>query len=490
MSDRPVIYEVNLRPEPAIAAEFDVWLRKHVRDMLALPGFLEAAISTRVDGDEPEPTRTVQYRLLDRAALDRYLEEHAPRMRAEGIDAFGDRFTADRRILESAEQLRAQPKTDGICSNCEAELHGQYCASCGQRSRRRMITVWELVREASDLLTSLDSRLWRTLGLLMFRPGSLTRNYLEGRRARYVAPLRLFIAASVIFFFTAAVTADLDVSDRGLSVTIDPDTSVSVSDDGDGVTAAPDSDDGDGITAAPDSGDGSGITNAPGDRAEGAAEDSQAAPETSPESPVIGNGTTPEQQETGQAGDAPDAGPAAAEGDGFDCDSADLEINLSGPAWLENYFTEARIRATCHKIVDDRGASLAGALMENIPVMMFIFLPFMAGVMKLVYPLSGRYYVEHLLFLVHYHSFFYLLTTAALVTGWLGGRWIMPEWPGALMTAVAFIYPPIYLYKAMRKVYGQSRWVTTVKYALLFIAYFVFLVLTFLGTLMITALTL
>ena len=110
--------------------------------------------------------------------------------------------------------------------------------------------------------------------------------------------------------------------------------------------------------------------------------------------------------------------------------------------------------------------------------------------MKLVYPLSGRYYVEHLLFLVHYHSFFYLLTTATLIVGWLGGRWIVPEWPGDLMTVIAFVYPPVYLFKAMRKVYGQSRLVTAVKYALLVIAYLVFLLVTFLGTLAITALTL
>jgi hypothetical protein len=342
-----------------------------------------------------------------------------------------------------------------------------------------MITVWELIREASDVLTSLDSRLWRTLGLLLFRPGTLTRNYLEGRRARYVAPLRLFIAASVIFFFTAAVTSDLDVSDRGVNIRIDPDASESVSGDGDRTADGPGGRD-----------ESVGTAGAPASRAETAVADGQAPPETSPDRPAIDRATAPEPQAPAPAGDVPDTEPVAAENDGFDCDSADLEINLSGPAWLKNYFTEARIRATCHKIVDDRGASLAGALMENIPVMMFIFLPFMAGVMKLVYLLSGRYYVEHLLFLVHYHSFFYLLTTATLVTGWLGGRWIMPEWPGALMTVVALVYPPIYLYKAMRKVYGQGRWLTAVKYILLFVAYFAFLVLTFLGTLMITALTL
>jgi hypothetical protein len=387
-------------------------------------------------------------------------------MRAEGIEAFGDRFTADRRILESAEQLRAQPKSEGICSNCEADLHGQYCASCGQRSRRRMITVWELVREASDVLTSLDSRLWRTLGLLMFRPGTLTRNYLEGRRARYVAPLRLFIAASVIFFFTAALTADFNAGSDGINITIDPDTGSAA----DGADIE--------VVADPEAGGPSGSAEAPAASAGDASEEGSAvSPEAAPE---------PAGETGASAGEEASGG---GEG-GFDCDSADLEFNVSGPAWLESYLTEERIRATCHKVVDDRGATLAGALMDNIPVMMFVFLPFMAGVMKLVYPLSGRYYVEHLLFLVHYHSFFYLLTTATLIAGWAGGRWIVPEWPGDLMTVVAIAYPPVYLYKAMRKVYGQSRLVTAVKYALLFIAYLGSLVATFLGTLMITALTL
>ncbi len=328
-----------------------------------------------------------------------------------------------------------------------------------------MITVWELVREASEVLTSLDSRLWRTLALLMFRPGALTWNYLEGRRARYVAPLRLFIAASVIFFFTAAVTADFSATDEGLQITLDPESGEMA---GEGAAGT--------VTGE----------NAPGESpvtdARPAAGGETGAPETeSPTDPAAAPDDAGVPQEEANADNG---------GNGFDCDSADLEVNLSGPEWLKKYLTEARIRATCHKIVDDRGASLAGALMENIPVMMFVFLPFMAGVMKLVYPLSGRYYVEHLLFLVHYHSFFYLLTTAVMVTGWLGGRWIMPEWPGSLLTVVALVYPPVYLYRAMRKVYGQSRLVTAIKYILLFVAYFVFLVVTFLGTLTITALTL
>ncbi|MEZ5998640.1 MAG: DUF3667 domain-containing protein [Hyphomonas sp.] len=49
---------------------------------------------------------------------------------------------------------------------------------------------------------ALDSRLWRSIPLLLFRPGRLTRNYLDGKRARYVPPFRLFLLSSVLFFLT------------------------------------------------------------------------------------------------------------------------------------------------------------------------------------------------------------------------------------------------------------------------------------------------
>jgi hypothetical protein len=147
--------------------------------------------------------RIVRYELKDRAALDRYLAEFAPRMRAEALARFGDRFRATRRIVlegRDAALTDARP-----CPNCGELLWGQYCASCGQRARVRMITFWELLKDAGDLLASLDSRLWRTLGLLLFRPGRLTLDYLQGRRARFVPPVRLFIASSIVFFFIATL---------------------------------------------------------------------------------------------------------------------------------------------------------------------------------------------------------------------------------------------------------------------------------------------
>ena len=96
-----VLYEVTLRVEPAIADDYRRWLHEHMREMLALPGFVDARLS-EVSDPAPGDEATVfccHYRLQDAAALDAYLREHAPRMRAEGVGRFGTRFSAQRRVM-------------------------------------------------------------------------------------------------------------------------------------------------------------------------------------------------------------------------------------------------------------------------------------------------------------------------------------------------------------------------------------------------------
>ncbi len=61
-------------------------------------------------------------------------------------------------------------------------------------------TVRELMRDAAGHLVAFDSRLWRTLYYLMFRPGMLTVEYLRGRRKRYVRPARLFFVMAILLF--------------------------------------------------------------------------------------------------------------------------------------------------------------------------------------------------------------------------------------------------------------------------------------------------
>jgi hypothetical protein len=92
------------------------------------------------------------------------------------------------------------PEQGEWCRNCDTKLVGPYCAACGQRADEYSVSLAVLARDAADEYLSFDSRLFRTLVALVFRPGYLTRQYLVGRRARYVRPLRLYIVASLLFF--------------------------------------------------------------------------------------------------------------------------------------------------------------------------------------------------------------------------------------------------------------------------------------------------
>lgn len=100
---KSVIYEVNIEVDAAAHDEYRVWLRDHIAEILALPGFKGAKVFEVL---EPPPSAgriglSVQYALQDRAALDDYLRDHAPRLRADGMARFGDRFQANRRVLRA-----------------------------------------------------------------------------------------------------------------------------------------------------------------------------------------------------------------------------------------------------------------------------------------------------------------------------------------------------------------------------------------------------
>lgn len=96
-----LVYEVNIEVDEAIRGEYLAWLQAHVREIRALPGFTRAHAFEIQDS----PARAgacafcVQYLLVDQAALDAYLRDHAPRLRADGMQRFGGRMRASRRVL-------------------------------------------------------------------------------------------------------------------------------------------------------------------------------------------------------------------------------------------------------------------------------------------------------------------------------------------------------------------------------------------------------
>ncbi len=99
----------------------------------------------------------------------------------------------------------------GRCKNCHGLLAGRYCANCGQRADVHVPSTRELLHEALEGLTHSDSRLWRTLLLLWFRPGALTEEFLAGRRAISLPPFRLYLIISVTFFLIVSASPSSDV---------------------------------------------------------------------------------------------------------------------------------------------------------------------------------------------------------------------------------------------------------------------------------------
>jgi hypothetical protein len=90
------------------------------------------------------------------------------------------------------------------CLNCGAALAGPFCAECGQRVLPPHPTVRELVGDAIAEFSGWDGKLANTLRLLLRRPGELTRQWLEGRRALFISPLRLYLTTSVVYFLITA----------------------------------------------------------------------------------------------------------------------------------------------------------------------------------------------------------------------------------------------------------------------------------------------
>jgi hypothetical protein len=91
---------------------------------------------------------------------------------------------------------------DVVCDNCHAKVIGSFCSQCGQSVESTLKYFWSVILHLLDDIFSFDSRASRTLKPLLFTPGFLTNEYIQGRRVHYVPPLRLYLFISIIFFLS------------------------------------------------------------------------------------------------------------------------------------------------------------------------------------------------------------------------------------------------------------------------------------------------
>jgi len=430
------VYEVTHHVDPAVIGEFDAWLGEHIESMLELPGIVRASTYSADADEQGRPCRVTHYVFESELELEHYLANTAEAMRQSTAQRFPGQFDVQRRILHDTEIVDGQIRTAEPCLNCGTPLTGQYCGNCGQRARSRLISIWELTQEAFGDLLELDSRVWRTLIPLITSPGKLTRDYLEGRRARFMPPFRTYLVLSIFFFLIAF---------------FDPREEL-------------------GIFFEPES-----------EATEETTGGQQEADNTREEvlSELVESGVLTAEQaglESAEEGEEDD------EGSGFnitidgqqattDDDCADIDVG-DMPDWMATRLTPARLTAVCERIIADDGRSFAGKLLDNVPAGLFILLPLMALVLKILYPLSKRYYVEHLLFVVHFHAFVFLILTLQILFSRMATWFSLSEAVSVLAAVGVGFYILVYFYKAMRRVYEQGHTLTTLKFVVLFFSYF------------------
>ncbi|MGH8288004.1 MAG: DUF3667 domain-containing protein [Steroidobacteraceae bacterium] len=353
----------------------------------------------------------------------------SPAAPAEAAPAAGIAAAMDVAAQAAGVSAAAAPPAAGTirCANCGTPLTGKYCSDCGQRHHDVPVHhFWHFVGEAFEDLTHADSRLWQTLIALLFRPGFLTREFLEGHRARYLPPVRLYLVVSVIFFIIA-----------GLQSRISTPQIILVS-----------------------NGKGFKYQVLPADKARARAAVGQ-APARSRDGAA-----------TGLAAIA-----ATAAGRQHICEQSGTFIEQHA-GWLSSL--GPRVARNCVAVLAQSGGveRLNEAITENLERAMFLFLPLLALAMKPLYLKPPRHYVEHLLFFLHNHAFVFVMlgvesvlemsTSSAAVLGLI--KW-----------AIA-IYILVYFYRAMRRVYDQGRWLTLSKLAALAVAYFLLGMLMFMAT--------
>ena len=108
----------------------------------------------------------------------------------------------------------------GECLNCGAPLSGPYCAQCGQKAGPVNPSFHDLLHDLVHELLHVDGKLFRSVGLLIGRPGFLTREHFAGRRSRYLAPLRLYLIFSILYFGVAAAFPNANT--RGFNIELTP----------------------------------------------------------------------------------------------------------------------------------------------------------------------------------------------------------------------------------------------------------------------------
>jgi Protein of unknown function (DUF3667) len=380
-------------------------------------------------------------------------------------------------------------RKEKICLNCQSALLGRYCHVCGQENLEPKETVWHLIQHFFNDITHFDGKFFESVKFLLRRPGFLSKEYMLGRRAAYLNPIRMYVFTSAIFFI---IFFSLQSTDKVVNIKETPEVKKSLptlikdraklqvameketdSDDKEDFRNSLETRDAEISMIKKDYGDTTTRTFSKSDRTLLLAEAINDSLHDSGIPPAVRDKI--KEKIRGQRDDQ--------SSNFFDLhqeryasvhqyDSVQKALPDSArDGWFKHAMTERVVAITevYHRDKKSWQEHLKENFVHSFPKILFWSLPFFALILNLLYfRHKNYYYVDHGIFTIHlYCANFILLLVIVLLnklSDMVGWQWLKIV-NGFLIFGIC-VYMLIYLYKAMRGFYQQRRAKTFLKYFL------------------------
>ena len=343
------------------------------------------------------------------------------------------------------------------CENCGAQLTGRYCAQCGQAAIDYRRSFRHVIADVLDSFLNWDSKFFHTIGLLIAKPWRLTNEFLAGKRVRYLNPLRLYLLASILFFFAVNYGA------RGLHVDpskLGPKDRAEIEADLKKEDLPPEA------------------------RAKLERLLREPSPPPAPAvPPASGAPSLPRASSPAVEASAPAAPPKETFGPVTDRPFVifDAETKPSTPfeQWLE-----ARAKDKMGEHGTKMGLFIS-TLFSNLPYMMLCCIPLFAFVLKVLYIRRHIFYIDHLIYALHIHTFAYT-SIMLIVLATIGLNRAVPGTIAGWTIALLWIAFVVQIFLSIRRVYRQGWFISILKFLFGGFAYLIVLVVALAVTFFVT----
>ena len=322
------------------------------------------------------------------------------------------------------------------CENCGAELQGHWCAQCGQPAIEYRRSFRYVVTDLLNEFLNWDSKFFTTIALLILKPWRLTNEFLAGKRVRYVNPLRLYLLASILFFFAVNYGAkgiNFDASKLGPKDRADLEAELKKED----------------------------LPPVAREKLEALLRDSSPSPAPSPATNAPSPTPAPtassdvasqptesaneQKKEYGKIGERPFVA--------FD----DAKSTTPFERWIE---------ARAKEKMGEHGTKMGlfiSTLFSNLPYMMLCCIPLFACVLKVLYIRRRLFYIDHLIYALHIHTFFYA-GIMLIVLATIGLNRMAPGPIAGWLIALLWIAFVTQIFLSIRYVYRQGWFFSIFKF--------------------------